>query len=308
MATNTLRPADSPRRANVPREVPAPAPEVVPETVAVEMPQPEPSPVPTPAPERRPRPPRADALPRSSWSLFSLLDRVTSVDGLFREGLPVRYLPHLLFVMILTLLYIGNTHYGNRMNRSIQRLKQETEDLRADYTTLKSDYMEASKQSEVARKVAAFGLVESSSPPFRIAVPAGHLDAAELELMPVLTADTLAARAARDSAATQRNDLLAGRKRALANGSDEDSGPEIIAPPQPLDGDTLEASAPATRRVAPVRQAAKNKSVKAGKATAPTHKSKGPVSKPDNRIKAQKSTSQHKAKQAVSQSARNHPR
>ena len=115
--------------------------------------------------------------------------------------------------MLLTLLYIGNTHYGNRMNRNIQRLKQETEDLRADYTTLKSDYMEASKQSEVARKVAAIGLVESSSPPFRITVPAGHLDAAELELMPVLTADTLAARAARDSTAAQRADSLAGRRR-----------------------------------------------------------------------------------------------
>ena len=89
--------------------------------------------------------------------MFSLLDRVTSMDGLFREGLPVRYLPHVLFMMFLTLLYIGNTHYGNRMNRNIQRLKLETEDLRADYTTLKSDYMEASKQSEVARKVAAYG-------------------------------------------------------------------------------------------------------------------------------------------------------
>ncbi|GAC1370616.1 MAG: hypothetical protein NVSMB30_09500 [Hymenobacter sp.] len=30
MATNTLKPSDNPRRANVPREVPAPAPEVLP--------------------------------------------------------------------------------------------------------------------------------------------------------------------------------------------------------------------------------------------------------------------------------------
>ena len=235
MAANTLKPTDSPRRANVPREVPAVAPVVVPDAV-VDVPSPPPAPEPVVAP--RLRKPVPEARPRSSWSLFSLLDRVTSVDGLFREGLPVRFLPYLLFIMVLTLLYIGNTHYGNRMNRSIQRLKQETEDLRADYTTLKSDYMEASKQSEVARKVAAFGLVESSSPPFRIAVPAGHLDAAELELMPVLTADTLAARAARDSAAAQRTDALAGRRRTVAPGSDEDTGPEIIAPPQALSGDS----------------------------------------------------------------------
>ena len=133
--------------------------------------------------------------------------------------------------------------------------------------------MEASKQSEVARKVAAFGLVESSSPPFRISVPAGHLDAAELELMPVLTADTLAARADRDSAMAQRADALAGRRRSA--GSTADSGPEIIAPPQALNGDStaLEAnglSAPLPRQqptgTAPARRPAAGSAPKTKKA------------------------------------------
>lgn len=282
MAANTLRPTDAPRRANVPRPVAAPEPEEVPAPPVAEYVAPEPEPIPVPAApkrEKRRREPATETGPRSSWSLFSLLDRATSVDGLFREGLPVRFLPHLLFGMLLVLLYIGNTHYGNRMNRNIQRLKQETEDLRADYTTLKSDYMEASKQSEVARKVAAIGLVESSSPPFRITVPAGHLDAAELELMPVLTADTLAARADRDSTAALRADQLAGRRRPADDG-DEDSGPEIIAPPQALDGDSVPprvAAPPASRR--------------------------GAKHKPDNKNKVQKRTSSHKKqstdKQAV---------
>ena len=303
MAANTLKPSDGPRRANVPREVPAPVPAAPPEVVVAELFEPEPAPV----PETRPRRPAAPAptRPKSSWSLFSLLDRLTSVDGLFREGLPVRFLPHLLFVMLLTLLYIGNTHYGNRMNRSIQRLKQETEDLRADYTTLKSDYMEASKQSEVARKVAAFGLVESSSPPFRITVPAGHLDAAELELMPVLTADTLAARAARDSAAARRNDALAGRRRPTTIGPDDDSGPEIIAPPQALDGDTATVSAGATpvlaTRTAMGRAGSVAQPRKSPKAAAPGHKIKVIVDKPDSKLKVQKSTSSHKHEKASKQ-------
>ncbi len=204
-----------------------------------------------PAPADRSNPDQADApasaapirasrRPASSWSLFSLLDRFTNLDGLFREGLPVRYLPKLLFVMGLTLLYIGNTHYGNRMNRGIQRLKQETEDLRADYTTLKSDYMEASKQSEVARKVAAIGLVESSSPPFRIAVPAGRLENAALETLPVLTADTLSARAARDSVAQARADAALGRARRQQLGLPATDEPEAGAPPPgPSEEDSL---------------------------------------------------------------------
>ncbi|OGX89029.1 hypothetical protein BEN49_01530 [Hymenobacter coccineus] len=210
---------------------------------------------------------------------------MTNVDGLFREGLPVRYLPHLLFVMFLTLLYIGNTHYGNRMSRSIQRLKQETEDLRADYTTLKSDYMEASKQSEVARKVAAFGLVESSSPPFRIQVPAGHLDAAALELMPVLTADTLAARAGRDSLAAQRADALAGRRRYVNSGTDGE--PEIAAA---IPEDSLAAAAPVPARRAPKVLMEKPKAKAAGK----------PVNKKSVK-KGTKSTTKHKKEAARTQ-------
>ncbi|MCI1186030.1 hypothetical protein MON38_01265 [Hymenobacter sp. DH14] len=289
MAANTLRPTDAPRRANVPRPVAAPEPEVAPAPPVAEYVAPEPEPAPRPKREKVRREPAPETGPRSSWSLFSLLDRATSVDGLFREGLPVRFLPHLLFVMLLVLLYIGNTHYGNRMNRNIQRLKQETEDLRADYTTLKSDYMEASKQSEVARKVAAIGLVESSSPPFRITVPAGHLDAAELELMPVLTADTLAARADRDSTAALRADQLAGRKHP-ADGTDVDSGPEIIAPPQALEGDSV-PMAPASGRAT------------AAPRTAKATPAKRTQSKPNNKSKVQKSTSAQKkqspGKQAV---------
>jgi hypothetical protein len=103
-------------------------------------------------------------------SIFQLVDRFTRMDVLFQDGLPVRFLPVTLFLMAVALFYIGNTHYAEKTIRKIDKIKVETEDLRADYTTLKSDYMEASKQSEVGRKVAPAGLVESSSPPYQIEV------------------------------------------------------------------------------------------------------------------------------------------
>lgn len=224
MSANTVRPASTPPRANVPRAV---EPEPV-RPVAAPEPEPlAPEPEPAPRPVRAARP--ATTEKRSSWSVFTLLERATRMDGLFREGLPVRLLPHLLFIMFLVLLYIGNTHYATRMNRSIQKLKLETEDLRADYTTLKSDYMEASKQSEVARRVAAYGLVESSSPPFRIAVPAGGLDEAKLDMMPGLTADSVAAMTAR-----ARADSL---RRVVGPALGTDSVVEVGAPPAPIGTD-----------------------------------------------------------------------
>jgi hypothetical protein len=119
-------------------------------------------PQPKPVVEEAPRP--------KGTSIFHLLERYTKMDVFFQDGLPVKYLPHVLFGMLIVLFYIGNTHYAERTIRKIDKVKKENEDLRADYTTLKSDYMEASKQSEVARNVLPLGLEESKTPPYQILV------------------------------------------------------------------------------------------------------------------------------------------
>jgi hypothetical protein len=101
-------------------------------------------------------------------SVFSGLERRLKLETYFEEGFPVQYLPKILFVMMIGLLYIGNTHYSEKTVRKIDRVQSEVEDLRADYTTLKSDLMYASKQSEVARKVKVIGLKESLNPPTKV--------------------------------------------------------------------------------------------------------------------------------------------
>lgn len=139
MATNTLKPKPkAASRANTMR------------------------PVPKPKVEEAPRP--------KGTSIFHLLERYTKMDAFFKDGLPVKYLPYVLYGMLIALFYIGNTHYAEKTIRKIDRTKSETEDLRADYTTLKSDYMEASKQSEVAKNVLPLGLEESKTPPYQVIV------------------------------------------------------------------------------------------------------------------------------------------
>lgn len=106
----------------------------------------------------------------SGGSLFSGFEKRLKLESYFEEGFPVQYLPKILFVMLLSLIYISNTHYVEKTTRQIDRAQSEVEDLRADYTTLKSDVMYASKQSEVARRVKTIDLQESMSPPFKIVV------------------------------------------------------------------------------------------------------------------------------------------
>ena len=107
-----------------------------------------------------------------SW--FSGLEKKLKLENYFEEGFPVQYLPKILFVMALGLLYISNTHYAEKTVRKISNMQAEVEDLRDDYTTLKADLMFASKQSEVARKVKALGLKESLKPPYKVEVEEGE--------------------------------------------------------------------------------------------------------------------------------------
>lgn len=108
------------------------------------------------------------------FSVFSAIEKKLRLENYFEEGFPVHYLPKIFFVMVLGLVYIGNTHYAEQTVRKINHVQVEVEDLRADYTTLKSDLMFGSKQSEVAKKVKALGLKESLTPPYKVVVEEGE--------------------------------------------------------------------------------------------------------------------------------------
>jgi hypothetical protein len=114
--------------------------------------------------------PKAKVPVNNGKSMFSGLEKKMKLESYFEEGFPVQYLPKILFVMLLSLIYISNTHYAEKATRQIDKAQTEVEDLRADYTTLKSDVMFASKQSEVARRVKSLGLKESLNPPFKVVV------------------------------------------------------------------------------------------------------------------------------------------
>ena len=103
-------------------------------------------------------------------SLFSGIEKKLKLETYFEAGLPMHYLPRILFFFVLALIYISNTHYADRATREANRLQSEVDDLRADYTTRKADVMYAGKQSEVARRVKVLGLEESMVPPFKVIV------------------------------------------------------------------------------------------------------------------------------------------
>ncbi len=71
-----------------------------------------------------------------------------------------------LFLAALAVVYIYNGHYADKVVRDINRTNKELKELQYEYKTLKSEVMFRSKQSELAKAVAPFGLKELTAPPF----------------------------------------------------------------------------------------------------------------------------------------------
>lgn len=76
-----------------------------------------------------------------------------------------RIMPFLFFLTFIAILYIGNSYIAQRTFRKIENIKSELKELRSQHISIKSELMIMSKQSEVAKRVEAFGLHESVVPP-----------------------------------------------------------------------------------------------------------------------------------------------
>ena len=122
--------------------------------------------------KNKPRKPSASSANGNGKSVFALIEKYIRLDMIFEQGLPVRYIPYILYLTFLGIVYIANRNYAERTSTHITRLKALVDDLRTEYVTESAAYMIASKQSEVARKVKeeGLGLEESRIPPTRIVV------------------------------------------------------------------------------------------------------------------------------------------
>lgn len=117
---------------------------------------------------------KADKTKPKGSGLFGWMSRWVKEDSSIGTSFPVKYLPKVMFVVVLGVVYVWNTHYAERSIRQIDKLETEVEDLRADVTTMEAEVMYGSKQSEVAKKVKALGLVESKEPPYKIVADEGE--------------------------------------------------------------------------------------------------------------------------------------
>lgn len=119
--------------------------------------------------------------PKRRYSFFRWLSKFLPLHRVFGEKtetnqdlIPIRYFYYFLWVVMLLVLYERMGYLSEQYVRKSLILKKEVEDLRAEYTTIKAEYMKSGKQSEIIDKVKAMGLEENLTPPHKIVSPASE--------------------------------------------------------------------------------------------------------------------------------------
>ena len=110
-----------------------------------------------------PRPPRKEG---STTAFF----RKLFMEGVVSKESATDMLPYIVFLCVLGMVYIANSHMAMKNIRDIDRLSKEVKELSWEYKSLKSDLMFKSKLTEVAKKVDTLGIKELVEPPKKIVI------------------------------------------------------------------------------------------------------------------------------------------
>lgn len=94
----------------------------------------------------------------------SVIREVLSGEVLAREAL-VRQVPFMLYLCLLTILYLGLGYQAERILREKQHVTEQLEEAVAEEKTLRSDFESQLQQSRLATSTAELGLEQPSTPP-----------------------------------------------------------------------------------------------------------------------------------------------
>ncbi|SOD18694.1 FtsL-like putative cell division protein [Pedobacter xixiisoli] len=116
---------------------------------------------------KKEQPKRKEPVKEGSATAFF---RKLFVEGAVSKETATDMLPYLIFLCVLGMVYIANSHMAVKSIRDIDRLSKEVKELSWEYKSLKADLMFKSKMTEVAKKVDTLGLEELIEPPKKIIV------------------------------------------------------------------------------------------------------------------------------------------
>lgn len=76
-----------------------------------------------------------------------------------------KVLPPIFMAVVVMIVYISLSHFHVKSLKQKEELKNELNELRSEYISVKSNLMKQSNQSEVARRLETEGIKELRTPP-----------------------------------------------------------------------------------------------------------------------------------------------
>jgi hypothetical protein len=108
--------------------------------------------------------------PEAKRSIFLWIDNLLNVEFLTQKRKPINYIPYVLYITVLGVFYISNSHYAKKLQRQTIQLEKEVTNLRSDYTHSQAKYMNTTKYSEVEKRAKQMGLERVEKVPYQIIV------------------------------------------------------------------------------------------------------------------------------------------
>ena len=91
-------------------------------------------------------------------------------EGVITKETATDILPFIIFLCVLVMLYIANSHMAIKNIRKIGGLSKDVKELSWEYKSLKAELMFKSKPTEVAKRVDTLGIKELIEPPKKLIV------------------------------------------------------------------------------------------------------------------------------------------
>lgn len=97
-----------------------------------------------------------------------VMDLLFNIDSMTGGELPIPLLKKIVFIAGLIMVYIYYTMMAESKIHRIEKAKMDLEEIRANYTTQKAEYMKVGKQSYLALSMKKYKLEVSLTPPIKI--------------------------------------------------------------------------------------------------------------------------------------------
>ncbi len=98
------------------------------------------------------------------------LDMIFNLDHITNGEIPIKWVYRICYIALLILVYIYYTMLADGKIHQIAKETADLEEIRADYTTQKAEYMKMGKQSFLANEVKKYGMEPTLIPATKIVI------------------------------------------------------------------------------------------------------------------------------------------